>query len=153
MMNDIIPNSILEKTHKEPVTILMADDDHEDRELVIEALRSAKLANDFHAVEDGRELIDYLQKSSNPRPHLILLDLNMPRMSGLEALKEIKKDAHLKRIPIIMLTTSASDRDIVESYELGVNSYITKPVDFSGLTKALKAISDYWFEIVTLSPY
>jgi CheY-like chemotaxis protein len=142
------------------ITILMADDDEDDRFMAREALQEARLANDLHFVEDGVELMDYLfhrgkygNSSDAPRPGLILLDLNMPRKDGREALKEIKSDPDLRQIPIVVLTTSKADEDIYRSYNLGVNSYITKPVSFEGLVEVMKALSIYWFKIVQLPSY
>ena len=138
------------------ITILMADDDEDDRLMAQEALQEARLANDLHFVVDGVELMDYLchrgayDNSNAPRPGLILLDLNMPRKDGREALKEIKSDPDLRQIPIVVLTTSKADEDIYRSYNLGVNSYITKPVSFEGLVDVMKALSMYWFQIVKL---
>jgi CheY-like chemotaxis protein len=139
------------------VTILMADDDADDRLMAKEALDEARLANDLQFVEDGEELMDYLHNrgkyagnGNSPRPGLILLDLNMPKKDGREALEEIKADPDLKRIPIVVLTTSKADEDIYRTYDLGVNSYITKPVSFEGLADVMKALSNYWFEIVRL---
>ena len=136
------------------ITILMADDDPDDRMLAKEALSENRLANDLHFVEDGEELLDFLYQrgkfEDSPRPGLILLDLNMPRMDGREALKHIKNDADLKRIPVIVLTTSKAEEDIVRSYDLGVNSFISKPVTFDELVEVTKRIGDYWFGIVEL---
>lgn len=143
----------MEKT----ITILMADDDEDDRLMAQEALQEARLANDLHFVLDGEELMDYLYHqgkytdvSNAPRPGLILLDLNMPKKDGREALKEIKSDPALRQIPIVVLTTSKAEEDIYRSYNLGVNSYITKPVSFEGLVEVMKALSIYWFQIVKL---
>jgi CheY-like chemotaxis protein len=142
---------------KSPVTILIADDDADDRETTAEALRENRLANDLHFVADGQELLDYLRRegqhhdpSGSPRPALILLDLNMPRMNGHEALAEIKRDPRLKQIPIVVLTTSRSDEDVCRTYDLGVNSYISKPVSFAGLVNAMRSVRQYWFELVAL---
>lgn len=139
------------------IVILMADDDEDDRFMAQEALQEARLSNDMHFVVDGEELMDYLCRrgkfsdpESSPRPGLILLDLNMPKKDGREALKEIKSDPDLKQIPIVVLTTSKADEDIYRSYNLGVNSYITKPVSFEGLVEVMKALSLYWFKIVRL---
>jgi len=138
------------------ITILMADDDPDDRVLTREALMENKLANDLHFVEDGEELMDFLKRrgkyenQNTPRPGLILLDLNMPRKDGREALTEIKADPELRSIPIIILTTSKAEEDIVKSYDLGVSSFITKPVTFDDLVKVAKAIGEYWFGIVVL---
>ena len=142
-----------------PVTILMAEDDSEDRLLTREGFEESRLANDLRFVEDGEELMDYLCRrgrysdpASSPRPGLILLDLNMPRKDGREALAEIKADPGLRRIPIVVLTTSKAEEDIVRSYNLGANSYITKPVTFDRLVQALRTLGAYWFEIVELPP-
>ena len=140
-----------------PVMILMADDDEDDRQDTKEALEENLLANEMYFVENGEELMDFLlhrgrftDPESSPRPGLILLDLNMPRKDGREALIEIKRDPELRRIPVVILTTSQADEDIVQSYDLGVNSYITKPVTFEGLVKVMKSLGQYWLEIVEL---
>ena len=142
-----------------PITILMADDDPEDRMLTEEAFEEVRLANDLHFVEDGEELMDYLYRrgkyaalSTSPFPGLILLDLNMPRKDGREALREIKAEPALRRIPIVVLTTSRTEEDIYRTYDLGVSSFITKPVTFEGLVDVMKVLSKYWFEIVELPP-
>ncbi|WP_445223467.1 response regulator [Catalinimonas locisalis] len=138
------------------ITILMADDDPDDRMLTKEALMENKLANDLHFVEDGEELMDYLLKRGKynddnaPKPGLILLDLNMPKKDGREALTEIKADPSLRRIPIIVLTTSKAEEDILKTYDLGISSFITKPVTFDDLVEVAKAIGNYWFGIVVL---
>lgn len=141
------------------ITVLMAEDDPEDRMLTKEAFQEARLANELRFVEDGEELMDYLrgegkyaQPDSAPRPGLILLDLNMPKKDGREALKEIKSDHELRQIPITVLTTSEAEEDIYRSYDMGVNSYITKPVTFEGLVDVMKTLKKYWFEIVELPP-
>lgn len=141
------------------VIILMADDDEEDRMLAEDALQEARLTNELHFVEDGEELIDYLQRKGNythlkdiPLPGLILLDLNMPKKDGREALREIKTNPYLKSIPVVVLTTSSSDIDVIKTYDLGVNSFITKPVTFEGLVEVMKQLKSYWFEIVKLPP-
>lgn len=147
------------KNRGKPVVILMAEDDADDRLLSKEALDEAHLANDLYFVEDGEELVDYLMRkgkytdtSQAPRPGLILLDLNMPRKDGREALKEIKENADLRCIPVVVLTTSKAEEDILRSYELGVSGYITKPVTMEGLIGVMKALGRYWFEIVELPP-
>ena len=144
-------------TSRNAITILMADDDADDRMFAKDALEEARLTNDIHFVEDGEELMDYLhhrgkfsELNGSPKPGLILLDLNMPRKDGREALKEIKEDDDLKRIPVVVLTTSKAQEDIYRTYDLGVSSYITKPVSFDGLVDIMKTLSKYWFEIVTL---
>jgi len=140
-----------------PITILVVDDDEEDLQMAIEALRENRLGNDLRTTRDGEELMDYLLRrgryadpSDSPMPGLILLDLNMPKKNGREALAEIKANHDLRQIPVIVLTTSQADEDIFRSYDLGVNSFITKPVTFAGLVEAMKVLSQYWFEIVEL---
>jgi CheY-like chemotaxis protein len=144
---------------KHSVVILMADDDEDDRLMAREAFSEVKLLNDFHTVEDGEELMDYLRRTgkyadpnSSPRPGLILLDLNMPKKDGRQALKEIKADPGLRTIPIVVLTTSKAEEDILRSYDLGVNSFIIKPVTFDQLVDIMKTLTKYWFEIVELPP-
>lgn len=137
--------------------ILLADDDPDDRLLTREALQENGAKNDFRTVEDGEELGDYLfrrGKYSNPeqspRPGLILLDLNMPRKDGREALREIKNHPELKKIPVVVLTTSKAEEDICRTYDLGVNSYIAKPVTFESLVGVMNDLVKYWFETVEL---
>ncbi|MCC5930601.1 MAG: response regulator [Cyclobacteriaceae bacterium] len=140
----------------QPIPILMADDDPDDRMLAREAMEENKVPNQIVFVENGEELLDYLYQrgpynaENAPRPGLILLDLNMPRMDGREALRHIKTDPGLRRIPVVILTTSKAEEDIVRSYDLGVNSFITKPVTFEELVKVTREISSYWFGIVEL---
>ena len=143
--------------NRTPIVILMADDDPDDRMFAREALEESRVVNELRFVEDGEELLEYLNRtgryvepSSAPRPGVILLDLNMPRKDGREALAEIKGHPSLRRIPIVILTTSRSEEDIVHSYDLGVNSFITKPVTFEGLVEVMKALGRYWIEIVEL---
>ena len=142
-----------------PITILMADDDADDRRLTQEALEEGRLINDVRFVDNGEELMDYLHRRGKfappvetPRPGLILLDLNMPRKDGRTVLKEIKSDPELRQIPVIVLTTSKADEDVYKSYDLGVNSYIVKPVTFEALVDILQTLEKYWFEIVELPP-
>jgi CheY-like chemotaxis protein len=142
------------------VVILMAEDDPDDRLLSKEAFNEARLLNELRFVEDGEELIAYLAQTGkysdptlSPRPGLILLDLNMPKKDGREALEEIKANSKLRRIPVVVLTTSKAEEDILRSYDLGVSGYITKPVSLEGLISVMKAIGDYWLEIVELPPY
>ena len=139
------------------ISILIADDDPDDRELTRDALAECRLANDVNFVEDGEELLDYLHRrgkfaklAGEPLPGLILLDLNMPKKDGREALKEIKATPEFRRIPIVVLTTSKAEEDILRTYDLGVNSYVTKPVTFDSLVEMIKVIGKYWFEIVEL---
>jgi len=142
-----------------PITILMADDDADDRRLTQEAFEDSRLANNLRFVENGEELMNYLRRQGrfsdpeeSPRPGLILLDLNMPRLDGRSALQEIKSDADLRQIPVVVLTTSSDDEDVFISYDLGVNSYIKKPVTFEALVAILQTLEKYWFEIVELPP-
>lgn len=144
-------------TDKTGIVILMADDDDDDYLLTQKALKQSKLLNTLCRVQDGEELMDYLQQRGEytddkpcPRPGVILLDLNMPRKDGREALKEIKSDPKLRDIPVVVFTTSKAEEDIYKSYQLGVNSFITKPVTFDGLIKVIQALGKYWFEIVEL---
>jgi CheY-like chemotaxis protein len=139
------------------LVILIADDDAEDRMLVKDALEESRLINEIMFVEDGEELLDFLRnkgkfsdKKKYHTPGLILLDLNMPKKDGREALKEIKADEALKMIPIVVLTTSKAEEDILKTYNLGVSSFITKPVTFRSLVDIMTTLSKYWFEIVAL---
>ena len=146
--------------HKIPITILICDDDEDDRMLTQQALEDAHISNNLRFVEDGEQLLDYLYQRGGyagetgkaPRPGLILLDLNMPKMDGREALKVIKGDKTLHDIPVVVLSTSRLDEDIVRSYQLGVNSFISKPVTFTGLVEAMNVLGRYWLEIVELPP-
>jgi CheY-like chemotaxis protein len=142
---------------RKSITILMADDDPDDRFMAREAFNEAMLINDLRFVEDGEELMDYLchrgkysDPKSAPRPGLILLDLNMPKKDGREALSEMKANADLRRIPVVILTTSKAEEDIIRTYDLGSNSYITKPVSFESLVMTMRALTKYWLEIVQL---
>jgi CheY-like chemotaxis protein len=140
-----------------PIVILLAEDDDDDLQMTVDALQENRLGNDLRVTRDGEELMDYLlrrgryaEPNDAPTPGLILLDLNMPKKDGREALAEIKSNSALRKIPVIVLTTSKAEEDIFRSYDLGVNSFITKPVTFAGLTEAIKVLSQYWFEIVEL---
>ena len=143
--------------NRRTVTILMADDDRDDRELTREAFVESRIANDLRFVEDGEELLDYLNRhgkyadpSSSPRPGLILLDLNMPKMDGREALRAIKADPRFRPIRVVIMTTSKAEEDILRAYDLSAASYITKPVTFDGLIDVIKTLGKYWLEIVEL---
>jgi CheY-like chemotaxis protein len=147
------------KNEGKMITILLADDDPDDRKLTQDAFVENRLVNVLHCVEDGEELMEYLRRQGRyadqkdaPLPGLILLDLNMPRKDGREALKEIKADPELRRIPIVVLTTSKAEEDILRTYDLGVNSYVTKPVTFKSLVELIKVLGRYWFEVVELPP-
>jgi CheY-like chemotaxis protein len=144
---------------KSSVVFLMADDDEDDRLMAREAFAECKLLNHFYTVENGEELMDYLRRKGkyadpavSPKPGLILLDLNMPKKDGRQALAEIKADPTLRHIPIVVLTTSKAEEDILRSYDLGVNSFIIKPVTFDQLVDIMKTLTKYWFEIVELPP-
>lgn len=138
---------------KNQVPILIADDDQDDCQMIKEALQESRLLNQLHFVHDGEELMKYLSRmveKSHPLPGLILLDLNMPKKDGREALKEIKSDPHLRQIPVVVLTTSKAEEDIFKTYNLGVNSFITKPIAFDSLVQTMRDLGRYWFEIVEL---
>ncbi len=132
-----------------PVRILIADDDEEDRDLIRDALQESRLINPIEFVKDGEELMAKLKECVD-LPGLIILDLNMPKKDGREALKEIKSDPRLRSIPVVILTTSKAEEDVYRTYNLGVNSFITKPVTFSSLVDVLYKVAQYWFEIVQL---
>ncbi|MAR90550.1 MAG: response regulator [Pseudomonadota bacterium] len=141
---------------RNPIVILLADDDKDDQLLTKDALDESRVANQLIIVDDGVELMEYLRgegkyaEQDNPWPGLILLDLNMPRKDGREALAEIKADPVLRRIPVVILTTSKVEEDMLNGYELGAASYLTKPVTFDGLVKLMKAVGTYWVEFVEL---
>ena len=137
--------------------ILMAEDDSDDCVMTEKAVKENRVANPLVIVSDGEELLDYLYQRGKysgpdkaPKPCFVLLDLNMPRMDGREALKIIKADERLRKIPVVIMTTSKAEEDILVSYNEGANSYITKPVTFEGLVKVVKSLKDYWLEVVEL---
>lgn len=139
------------------IRILLAEDDDDDYLLTMQALQENRLVNSIHRVRDGLELLEYLRQQGEyavaecaPAPSLVLLDLNMPRKDGREALRDIKADPRFRRLPVVVLTTSRAQEDIVRSYDLGVNSFISKPVSFHSLVEAIKILGRYWFEIVEL---
>ena len=145
------------RDERRPIIILLADDDEEDRMLTRDALAESRLANDLRCVTDGEDLMDYLYRRGEysppaqaPRPGVILLDLNMPKKDGREALREIKSDPELRRIPVVVLTTSKAEEDIFRSYDSGASSFISKPVTFEGLVEVMRGLGKYWFEIVEL---
>ena len=147
-----------QEKNKIPITILVCDDDEDDRMLTQQALEDAHVSNDVRFVHDGEQLLDYLyqrgqyagETGAAPRPGLILLDLNMPKMDGREALKEIKANPELKKIPVVILTTSTADPDIARAYDLGANSFISKPAAYNVLVNIMRAIGQYWFNVVVL---
>jgi len=145
------------KVNGNPIVILMADDDADDRMLTRDALDESRVLNELRFVEDGEELMEYLTRQGkfanpedSPRPGLILLDLNMPKKDGREALKEIKSDPNLRRIPIVIMTTSKAEEDIFRSYDSGASSFITKPVTFDRLVELMRTLGEYWVEFVEL---
>jgi len=139
--------------------ILLAEDDPDDQYLIGEAIDESRLGVRLFIVKDGEELLDYLhhrgkfsQEADWPRPALILLDLNMPRKDGREALEEIKEDPDLRRIPVVVLTTSKAEEDLITTYDLGVSGFITKPASFDDLRNVIKSLGAYWLRVVTLPP-
>lgn len=141
---------------KRVVDILLIEDDAGDVELTREGLAAGKIFVNLHAVDDGIKALRFLRReepyADAVRPDIILLDLNMPRMDGRETLKEIKADEHLRSIPVVVLTTSESDTDIIKSYDLGANCYISKPVGFDDFLKVIRSFEDFWFTIVKMPP-
>ncbi len=142
-----------------PAIILLSEDDPGDQELTRRALAEGGIQNDLYIVEDGEEALDYLLRRGqyedpklSPRPDLILLDLNMPKVSGRQVLAEMKKHDALRLLTVVILTTSAQEEDVLRSYDLGVSSYITKPVEMGQFFHVIQAIEEYWFEIVVLPP-
>jgi two-component system response regulator len=138
----------------EKVRILMVEDNPDDVDLTREALKDAKVCNQLHVVQDGVEAMAFLRREGKytgaPHPDIILLDLNLPRKDGREVLAEVKSDENLKRIPVVVLTTSQAEEDIMKAYNLHVNCYITKPVDFDQFIKVVKSIEEFWFSVVKL---
>jgi CheY-like chemotaxis protein len=146
-------------TAARPITILIAEDDPDDRLLTQRALGMSRVVNDLRFVEDGEELMEYLlhqgrytDAAKAPRPGLVLLDLNMPRKDGREALKEIKSHPQLHQIPVVVMTTSKAEEDVLRSYDVGANSYVVKPVTFDRLVDLMKTLGTYWVEFVELPP-
>jgi two-component system response regulator len=145
-----------EKNGAKPVDILLVEDNPGDVRLTKEALRDAKVFNNIYVVKDGVEAMEFLRKEGSfahvSAPDLILLDLNLPRKDGREVLAEIKKDPKIKRIPVVILTGSKTDEDVMKSYDLHANCYVTKPVDLNGFIKIMHSIEEFWFTIVKLPP-
>ncbi len=143
-------------TSQGKISIIMADDDADDRLLTQSAFEENQISNPMHFVENGQELMDFLQRKgkynalNHPLPSLILLDLNMPKMDGREALREIKADPDLRKIPVLILTTSKSEKDIVESYSLGASCFISKPANFEQLLEVVKNIGRFWLETASI---
>jgi CheY-like chemotaxis protein len=145
-----------DKMTAKPIEILLVEDNEGDVGLVEEVFEDAKIRNVLHVAEDGEEAMLFLNKESPYKdaatPDIILLDLNLPQKDGREVLEEIKTDENLKRIPVVVLTTSKAEEDIIKSYDLHANSYITKPVDFDQFIKVIRSIEDFWLEVVCLPP-
>lgn len=142
-----------------PATILLVEDDRGDQELTRRALGEGKIRNELRIVEDGEEALAYLFRrgkykdpTTSPRPDLLLLDLNLPRVDGREVLEQIRADSKLRRMAVVVLTTSRQEEDILRSYELGCNSFITKPVDMNQFMQVIQTLEKYWFQIVVLPP-
>lgn len=145
------------KSLSKNLTVLLADDDEEDRLMARDAWRESAFAGELRFVEDGEDLMDYLRRRGRfhdaadaPAPNLVLLDLNMPRKDGREALAEIKHDPALRSIPVVVLTTSKRDEDVQRSYQAGASSFIVKPVSFEGLVTVMRELRRYWMDLVTL---
>ena len=139
-------------TASTPVEVLLVEDNPGDVRLTREALRDAKVRNTLHVASDGVEAMAFLRRADAPRPDVILLDLNLPKMNGREVLQEIKRDPALQDIPVVVLTTSQAEQDIVESYRLRANAYVTKPVGLQHFLAVVQSIEHFWFEIVKLVP-
>jgi CheY-like chemotaxis protein len=140
-----------------PIDILLVEDNPADVRLIVESLKEETVWNILHVVKDGVEAISFLQKkgkyANKPKPDLILLDLHMPKKTGHEVLAEIKEDEDLKRIPVIVLSSSKADEDILKSYGLHANSYITKPIDLHQSIQVIKTVKEFWFTIAKLPPH
>ncbi len=135
-----------------PIQILLVEDSPGDVRLTEEILRDAKIANDLHVVNDGEQAMDFLRSTDAPRPDVMMLDLNLPRKDGREVLAELKGDPELRRIPVIVLTTSSADQDVLRSYDLNANCYITKPIDLDEFISVVRSIETFWLSIVRLPP-
>lgn len=143
-------------TQAEPVEILLAEDNPGDAKLTRKALEQGNIINNLHVVTDGVEALEYLRQegeyADKPRPDLMLLDLNMPRKDGREVLEDIKTDADLRRIPVVVMTSSEAEEDIVQSYDLHANAYLTKPIDFDGFLDVVGTIEEFWLSVVKMPP-
>jgi CheY-like chemotaxis protein len=140
----------------EPIEILLAEDNPGDVRLTEKALEQGKIVNNLHVTEDGVEAMEFLRRegeyAGEPQPDLVLLDLNMPRKDGREVLEEMREDPELRRIPVVVLTSSEAEEDVVKSYELSANAYLTKPVDFQGFVDIIERIEEFWFSVVKMPP-
>jgi chemotaxis family two-component system response regulator Rcp1 len=146
----------MKRTKGEPIEILLVEDNPGDARLAMEALKEAKVRNELHWVKDGVQAMEFLRRqgeyADTPRPDVILLDLNLPRKDGREVLAEVKGDEQLRRIPVVILTISADEQDILRSYDMHANCYITKPLDLDQFMQVVRSIEDFWLEIVKLPP-
>lgn len=144
------------RTNGQPIEILMVEDNPSDVRLTVEAFKDAKVRNKMHVAVDGEDAMAFLQRegrySDAPKPDLILLDLNLPKKNGREVLAEIKAAPDLKRIPVVVLTTSDDEKDIMTAYDLHVNAYVKKPVDLDQFIKIVEAVEDFWLTVVKLPP-
>ncbi|MBI5814265.1 MAG: response regulator [Nitrospinae bacterium] len=145
--------------HFKEAVILLVEDSPADQELVRRVMERSKIRNELLIVEDGVEAMAYLKNEGKysdtsrfPKPDLVLLDINMPRMDGKQVLSEIRRDPGLKSVPVIILTTSTSEKDVFEAYHLGANAFISKPVDFEGFTDAIRQMESFWLMVATLPP-
>jgi CheY-like chemotaxis protein len=145
---------VIDLAEARPIEILLVEDDPGDILITTEALEQSKLANNLHTVENGEEAVAFLRREGQfadaVRPDLVLLDLNLPRRDGREVLAEIKADPDLRRIPVVVLTTSSAEEDVLRSYDLHANAYITKPVDFANFVNVVRQVDDFFFTVVRL---
>jgi CheY-like chemotaxis protein len=141
-------------TKPTPIDILLVEDNPDDAALTVDALKQGRVHNSIHVVEDGIEALAFLRRqgayAAAPRPDLILLDWSLPRLSGREVLAEIKQDPHLKRIPVVVMTSSRADKDVIAAYDLNVNCYVSKPVDLDQFIRVVQSIQEFWYSIVKL---
>lgn len=146
----------MERTHSKMIEILMVEDNPADVRLTQEAFKDAKMLNHMNVVEDGEAAMEFLRREGRyadaPRPDLVLLDLNLPKKDGREVLEEIKDDPELRRIPVVVLTTSGDEKDILRAYDHHVNAYVTKPVDLDNFMKIVELVEDFWLTVVKLPP-
>jgi chemotaxis family two-component system response regulator Rcp1 len=153
-MSQVFDSRIEGRALGKPIEILLVEDSPEDAEYTMKTLREGRIRNNITLVEDGVLAMDFLRRArpyeTAPRPDLILLDLNMPRKNGREVLAEVKADRDLRRIPVVIMTTSVAEQDIFETYDLHANCYLTKPVDMDEFTDVVRKIEDFWLTIVTL---